>query len=73
MEMVAFSSKLKLEESQTPFPRQSTTCLLPVTPIKVKALSEQVSPDTAGAAFTSDVSLQYRSRSNVTVESEQAR
>ena len=74
MAILAFSSKLKLEESQTAFPKQSTTCLLPVPPvppIKVKALSEQVSPDIAGAAFAP--SLQYRSLSNVTVESEQAR
>ena len=73
IEMEAFVSKVKKDLSQTPFPRQSTTCWLLSPFVKSNQLLEQVPPESDGARFTSEVSLQYKSRSNPTVESEQAR
>ena len=73
IETEAFVSKVKKDPSQTPFPRQSTTCWLLSPFVKSNQLLEQVPPESDGARFTSEVSLQYKSRSNPTVESEQAR
>ena len=64
-------SKVKKDLSQTPFPRQSTTCWLLSPFVKSNQLLEQVPPESDGA--TSEVSLQYKSCPNPKVESEQER
>lgn len=73
IEMELLLSKVKLDPSQTPFPRQSITCWLLSPFVTLKKLLEQVPPESDGATFTSEVSLQYKSRSNSIFESEQAR